>query len=203
MPKLQEAIRWRLIWKLIVDWIEESTFLPRDHIIKGRQNANHPIYPAATFNLISGPHRRGIDDAQVDSSVGTGAAEKVRTQYQGPRPFTVSILMEVGPEDDANSNPDCDANALMTAALADLRSITRREQTNRFGLALVRTNPVLDISEVLNGEFVSRASMDVEFSTQSVFVDPIDRDFIENLSAIATYEQDGLADIVIPVVTSN
>lgn len=201
MAKLQEAIRWRLIFKLIVDWLEASTLMPRDHIIRGRQNVNHPLYPSATFRVFSGPRMLGMDDAQVDTTVGTAPNQKVRTRYQGPRPFMVSVIIEVGPED--GDNPDCDANALMTAALAELRTITRRDVMNAFGLALIRPNPVIDLSEVLNGEFVSRAQLDVEFSTQSVFTEPKDFDFVENVSGEITAQQEGLPDITEPFATSN
>ena len=199
MAKLQEAIRWRLIFKLITDWLEASTLLPRAHIIKSRQNANHPLYPSATINLLSGPTMIGMDDAQVDTTEGgVGTETGVRTTYQGPRLFTISILIEVGPDNDDNSNPDCDANALMTAALANLRSITIRDLFNSFGLAVVRANPVIDVSEVLNGEFVSRASMDVEFSSQSVFTEPDAFSFMEKVTGTITAQQDGLPDITEP-----
>ncbi len=199
MAQLQRVIRWRLIYKLIVDWLEASTLLPRDHIIKGRQNALHPVYPSATFNLLSGPTRIGMDDAQVDTTEGgVGTETGVRTTYQGPRLFTVSVLIEIGPDDDDNSNPDCDAIALMTAAQAALRTITIRDLFNSFGLALVRTGPVLDLSEELNGEFVSRASMDVDFSTESVFTEPNAFSFVDKVTGTITAEQPGLPDITEP-----
>lgn len=203
MAKLQEAIRWRLITKLLVDWLEASTLLPRDHIIKGRQNANHPLYPSATFNFLSGPTRIGLDDAQVDTTLGTAPNEMVSTTYQGPRLFTASVLIEVGPDGDDNADPDCNAVALMTAAQSELRSITRREAFNSFGLALVRTGPVTDISEMLNGEFVSRASMDVELSTQSVFTEPETFYPLETVAGTATIQQPGQSDITETFDTSS
>jgi hypothetical protein len=201
MAAVQKVIQWRLIYKLIVDWLEASTGLERSHIIKGRQNANHPVYPAATFTLLNGPTMIGQDDARVVTTTGTGAAERAITRYQGPRKFTLSIMIEVGPDGDDNSDPDCDAVALMSAALAYLHTDAARDPFNSFGLALVRANPVIDLSEVLNGEFVSRAAMDVDFATNSVFEsDP--EQFVDNLTATATYSQPGLPDIVEPFSTS-
>ena len=142
-------------------------------------------------------------DAQVDSTdLARPEGEEVRTQYQGSRLFTVQVQIQVGSgENDDNGNPECNARALITVADADLGSVGRREAFNPFGLALVRINPIVNLSGVENGEWVDRRSMDVEFSTQSVYVE--DFGYVENISGTKTIQQPGLPDIVEPFATNN
>ncbi len=199
MTKLQTSIDWRLFYKLLTDWLQESTLIPRDHIVRGRQNVNHPKYPSITFRKLSSV-QLGEGPAQIDKLVGDPGSEKVETTYHRSVRFVVSLLFEVGPividgkttHDEAD--PDCDADALATAAQQDLGTIHRREAFNCFGLALVRALPVLDISETRNGEFISRTSMDVEMAARSDYVAPELFDIIRSAQGTATIKQPGLAD---------
>lgn len=164
---LQIPIDWRTIENALHTWFSSTTGL---ETIWSNQDAPQPEYPYATLNIVAGPTRVSPHDESrtlsEDLSGVTNVGQEIELGFMSPRMFTVGCQIHVGPP--ADSDPDCDARAFMSSAEAQLNLPSIQAGFKAANIAFVRTNNVNTLDLVVNGEFISRVTMDVEFATTSL-----------------------------------
>lgn len=165
MPKLvPPPVDWRLIEDTLQAWFAKSTSLPE--VVWANQKLAQPAYPYGTLNIIAGPTRLApSDEFRYVAEDLTETGEELEFVLTGTRQFTVSCQINVGP--DGYNDPDCNGRALMGSAEASLELALHREAFRTANMAMVRVGPMQDLSLEVNGEWISRVQMDVEFATTS------------------------------------
>lgn len=200
----QKVIEWARIEDAIWDWVHDSSGLSEDSVIWGEQDTNQPIYPYASIQRLGGTSRVGGSDARVQNTdLNRSVGQEVEIRTQGPRTFTLSIKVHVGPVDDDGDDivvdPENHAQAIMSSIEAQLEVESTRAGFNAIGLAMIQANPVLNISAEMNGQWVSRMQMDVEFMVQSCVTERLG--YIDRATGTGTVTDPGNTDVTVPLDT--
>lgn len=87
-------------------------------------------------------------------------------QIVGQREFGLSVQIHVGPPD--NVNPDCDAEAIIHAALSELSSPVQIQRFADAGLALRDRSPPQPIDATVGATWISRQLLELRFGIVSV-----------------------------------
>lgn len=166
-PRLQ-PIDWTIIKDAIFDLIVARLGLDESRVIWENQNIPQPDYPYVSMLKIAGPTSEidGRAERRVSTDLSLVGEEAGLLTYK-PVVFTISFSAHVDEESGAN-DPHCDAEFFMSKlqAVLDLQSV--HDTLKQSGFAVVRDAGVLPTSLVINGVWLSRATLDVIFRTASV-----------------------------------
>lgn len=147
-------IDWVTIENVLAQWVYDVMGLRAK---MGQQDIAERKMPYITMDRLNGP----IGDRDFHTQ--TVVENMLTVISEGPREFTITFKASTKRDEDANS----DAVALLTRLGSSHYMVATQELMQENAIALVQVNGVLDISLVINGEWISRASMDVRFRTGS------------------------------------
>lgn len=196
MP-VTEPISWPTLRGTIFDWFSGATGLEG---IWSDQDQPQPPYPYFSLNVMSGPTRIGGRDDVINTTLGSGAAAQSQLTHQGPRHFVVGCQIHVSQKMDQfgtrqEPTADCNARSLMGSAEFDLELQATKKAFKACALAFIRiVGDPLSLDLPIDGEFVTRVQMDVEFAT-TARVQEFET-FIENATITGTITPPGGAPIV-------
>lgn len=165
---MTEPVDWAVIDDALFDWIIGALGLENDQCLWAKQNAPQPRYPYVTLDHPGFADEPGtLDETRTSTDLGQPAGEEIELLTTGPREFTLTVTAHVddrtGGAHDANAN----AEALLSKAHSSLGKQSVLDALAAAGIALIERMAVLDTSVVVNGEWVSQASMDVRLRVTS------------------------------------
>lgn len=175
----RQPIDWEIVESALYDWLNQSLELD-DHIIFSDQNVPQPEYPYATLKRISEIEEGGDSEVRyrtldIDGNEVVDPADAYKNQaiFYESILLTFSVQFYVDARSGAN-DPISNAMALASKAKRALSLNSIQEILTAGGLSVVNEGTINDTSVVVNGEWVSRASMDVVFRTASVMTEEVD-----------------------------
>lgn len=159
----QVPIDRQVVEDAIFDWFTGRTGLTT---IWTDQKKTQPPYPYATLKIIAGPIKEGgADETRATTDLTQPAGQEVQLHVTGPRVFTLSCQAFVG--DPAGSTPAADALHFMSLAQSSLGLQSVLDALDAAGVAVVSEGEVTDLSEFINDDAISRASLDPRFRVSS------------------------------------
>jgi hypothetical protein len=157
-----QPIDWATIEGALYDWLVSAVV---ENAIWEDQNVPQPDYPYASMKVIAGPVKEaGKDELRSSTLTGQPAGEEVELLSTSPVVMTLSISFHADPAAGA-LEPATRARSLAMKAQASLGKLSVIRMLDDAGLAIVREEGVTDTSLVINGEWLSRATLDVRFRT--------------------------------------
>jgi len=163
------SLGWAEVECAIVEWAQGKLEFEENQFIWRNQNLPQPDYPYVELHrdsLIS----IGVDETRETTDLSQPPGQEIALTTFGVREFTLTVNCYVD-EANGSNDPDCDAMALMSMLQTSLAQISVMEAFCLAGLSIVEELAVVDLSQVVNGVFVSRASMDVRFRTTLCLVE--------------------------------
>lgn len=164
-PALQ-PIDWATIEQALWNWASTVTGVPTSRIIWENQKIAQPAYPYVSLHkspvLISG----GKPELRYETDLGQPQGEEIEFTATSQCEFTLSasVYMDAAA---GGGNPTTGAFKLASKLQASLGLKTIQESLSTAGLAIIQSLPVLDLSEVVNAEFLDRAVFEVRLRVAS------------------------------------
>jgi len=176
-----QPIDWGKIDCAIFDWLDVLLKMDR-RIIDEKLGEAQPSYPYLSLLRSSEIDVGGVDENRqrtldVDGKIlgeditAGPAFENESITYQ-PVNFTLSIQAHVDLDNGAR-DPNTDAFAMLSKAKRSIGQQSVVDQLSVGGLSVVDTLEVVNLNEVVNGKWISRAGLDVVFSTASVMSEKV------------------------------
>ena len=160
------GIVWRDIECTLIEWAAPILDLDECRFIWENQNIPQPAYPYLTFRRDSLIRSGGADEQRTSTDLSQPEGEEVAIETVGIREFTLTVKALVD-EETGSTDPDCDAVALLTQLQNSLSQQSVLDALCLGGLSVVQELAVVDLSQVVNGRFISRAALDIRFRTAS------------------------------------
>ncbi len=161
-------------------WFSDATGLVT---VWREQSTPQPKLPFGSLLITTGPEPVAPQwEWRYDTDLGRPAGSEVRVTSGVPCQFTVSCQTYVGQPD--GKNPQVNARYYINRALGDLQKFSVLTDLHAAGVGLVRTGGILNISEVIEDAYVSRANTDVTFGATLSIEEYIG--YIEKIHAIST-----------------
>jgi len=164
-------IDWAAIECALFDWVNLSfdgstndVSLDTGQIVWKDQNIPQPVYPYIALKKNSVIRVGGKDEIRTSTDLTKPQGQEIALTTNGVREFTLGIEAFVDEQAGANK-PNCDAMYMLSILQGSLSQQTTQETFCLAGLSVIEELAVVDLSEVVNGRFISRASMDVRFRT--------------------------------------
>ena len=160
------SIDWKTIECAIIDWASGklSQLDAKTQFQWADQNIPQPPYPYLTFRRDSVLRTSAKDEVRDSTDLTRPKGEEIALETVGVREFTLTINCFV--DEEAGSNdPNCDAIALLTLLQVSLSQNSAQEIFCLAGLAVIEELAVVNLSQVVNADFKSRAAMDIRFRT--------------------------------------
>ena len=160
------SIDWKAIEQAIVrDWAA-SRFptLDKVHFQWADQDLAQPPYPYLSFRRDSIVRTGAKDEVRTSTDLSQPQGQEIALETTGIREFTLTINAFVDEEAGAN-DPNCDALFMLTLLQISLSQLSSQEIFCLAGLSVIEELAIVNLSQVVNGVFVSRAAMDVRFRT--------------------------------------
>lgn len=133
-----------------------------------QQNVTEKRYPEITLARLNGPiGAGGYNDFQT-VTIDTVTKERVTTS-EGHREFTLTVKAATPRDYDTER----DAVSLLSTLGSSIKLDSVHDLFEANAMAAVQVYGVVDISQVVNGEWISRASMDVRFRVASQIVERV------------------------------
>ena len=160
---LRNAIPWNLIQNGLYDWVHGNTGLPT---IFGRQPGNvlQPQRAFATIDLTGGPISLGRDGLGMQNNIGAtpgpAVGKEVSSVLFGLRGLSVSVNVF----SDSRKFAD-NAMSYVAALQASLSLEATIAQLYSSGLASRSFGEIINLSELQESIWVSRANLDINFTT--------------------------------------
>lgn len=183
---------WDTIDDALYDWLNVALAMD-NRIIWEQLNEPQPAYPYLSLLRSTGIDEGGADEERTetvdanDEPIPAGdtvtVAVRNRTINYQPVTFTFTIQAHVDLDEGARS-ASTNAVALLSKAKRSLGKQTVIDVLQVARLAVVEKLNVLDTSVKVNGEWISRASLDVIFRTSSATSEFVD--FIEQVQLVST-----------------
>lgn len=159
---LPSPIDWTTVENTLFTWVKNVLGLS---VYVGQQNVPERPMPYITMDRLNGP----VGDRYFQQSTYNQSTNDLTVITEGPREFTVTFKASVS----RNASANDDAVALLNRLSDSHAMIATQALMEANAIALVQCNPTLDISLVVNGEYISRASLDVRFRTGSRVVERV------------------------------
>ncbi len=157
-PELESGRRgpvwWSRVEQAIHDWILRALDLEDGHVVFEQQGVTRPGYPFVSLLRTAVTTEGGVDETRHQYDPDDDELE-IRTL--NTRAFTLQIRTHA----DRDCGPDDDAMAMAERLRASLYTEDTCARLERAGLAVIRDEPIQDISEDINSGWVSRANLDV------------------------------------------
>lgn len=157
------SLDWKLIECAFHEWIDEKVpALGLDHIIWADQNLPQPGYPYVTLKRDAITKVNGTDETRFTTDLAQPAGQEIGLETVGVREFTLSVNAFVD-EKTGSNDPNCDAMAILGLLQVSLGQLSIKEKLCLAGMSVIEELSVVDLSQVVNDEMISRAAMDVRF----------------------------------------
>lgn len=177
-----QPVDWTTVDDAIFYWATQKLSLEG---IWENQNAPQPAYPYLSLLRQGEVDEGGIDETRQRSLDVNGvpavdpedAYENEEILYQSIQ-FAVTIQAHVD-FDAGATDPSCDAKRLLGILKRSLYQTSTIRHFKTAGLSIIAPQDVQDLSLVINGDWVSRAALDVTFRTASVMTERVG--FIEQV----------------------
>ena len=154
-------INWQEIECAIIDWAEgKFSDLDRTQFFFEDQNLSQPPYPYLTFKRDSLVRVSGKDEIRVSTDLTQPAGKEIALETIGIREFTLTVNAWVDDES-GGQDPNCNAMFMMSVLQLSLSQLSTQEIFCLAGISVVEELAVVNLSQVVNTAFVSRAAMDV------------------------------------------
>ena len=155
------SIEWKPIDDALFDWVlRVFPTLGRPSVQWENQNLPQPAYPYVTFKKGSLVGNGSKDESRETTDLTAPAGEEVSIETVSVREFTLSVSAYVD-ESSGSKDPDCDAFWMMTRLQVSLSQLSTSEAFELVGISIVEDLGVDDLSQTQNGQFFSKANMDV------------------------------------------
>jgi hypothetical protein len=163
-----QPVDWETIDSGLYDWLVELLGVT---VIWANQNVPQPDYPYLTLHRNSMVILGGVPEKRYTTDLGQPAGKEIEIEATSMLEFTLGIQAFVDAGAGAN-DPMCNAVALLNKARASLGMLSwQRTFQDTLGLAIVEPLAVIDVSEVVNDEWISRAALDIRLRTRSVMTE--------------------------------
>lgn len=198
-PEDLQPVNWKVVDDAIYDWLNEQLGM-RDRIVW--ENLNEPSpdrYPYLSLLRSSIVSAGGVEeiwrtiDLDEEQTMDPGTQESVINEHivRDQASFTLSISAYVDRDSDMH-DPMRNAIALLSKAKMSLGLNTVRDTLSLAGLSIIDDLTVTDTSIVINGDFVSRATLDIIFGVESSMTERIG--FLDKVEVIS--EDYGVDELV-------
>lgn len=168
---LLQPIDWTTIEAALHGWVIATLGLGDESVIWSDQNIAQPAYPYISMkrgNIVEGG---GLtDELRTFTDLTQALGEEIEMLTVGPREFTLNIQAHVDECNGAN-DPNLNSVKLLSKLQASLAQLSVCSLLSTAGMAVIERLGVQDISLVLNGQFINRASFDVRIRTTSVMTE--------------------------------
>lgn len=159
---------WSNVEAALVRWIERVLEFDDGKVIWERQGVPQPRYPYASLLRTAVTTEGGSDESRSTDAGGTYI-----TQYRNNRAFTLTVQCHT----DRDCGPDDDAMALAERLRSSLyQSPPELEEAC---IAVVRDEPIQDVSTVLNADWISRSALDIRFRVTAL--EEVESTYIETV----------------------
>lgn len=175
----KQPVDWAAVDEAIYKWATGKLGL---EALWENQNATQPPYPYLSLLRENETDEGGIDELRVrtiadDETVMEPGSVKTPKEneeivYQ-PIQFRLSVRAHVD-FDSGGNDPSCDAKQLLGKLKRTLRQSSTIQTFNDAGLSVVGAEAIPDVSLLINGEWISRAPLDVIFRTASVMTERVE-----------------------------
>lgn len=174
------VINWTVFQKHIQNWVVSSAGLAADAVRWGGQKFSRPsAYPYMSL-AISGVEQKHLMVKRTYVSSLTPGADRIDNQYGGSAKVTVTL--QAFSLDDM---PATTGRRYLDDALAYLWEDVTRESFSRANIAHIRTNGYVNLSGEIEGTWISRWAVDVEFYV-AMALTKTTPDFIDSLVVTGT-----------------
>jgi hypothetical protein len=151
--------------RALYEWLTKSIdsadpIVPR--AIFAKQNIHQPDYPYAAISYGTFRKEGGSDDVIVSEDLTQPAGEEIETRHARPHLVNVSIGFYVDADTLAAKGPNFSAMAYAMSASASLGLAAVLQHFRDASIAVVRELSVVDVSGVVGGNWLGRASLDVQ-----------------------------------------
>ncbi len=167
MTSFIQPIDWKDIETAIHRMVTDELGYEDSNVIWERANVPQPSYPyVSLFRLVGPTKEAGKDEirSQFDSTQPQG--KQIEMLSTGPRAFTLSISSHVDEESGAN-DPNCNAMFVCSKLQSALGKTSVLDQLAAVEVSVIEELAVTDTSLVVNGKWLSRATLDVRLRTVS------------------------------------
>ena len=170
-----QPVEWEPIDDACYDWLNDVLGMA-DNIIWEQRNTPQPGYPY--LSLLRNPEtdEGGLDERRDrtiadDGSIMEQGSPKTPVEneeliYQ-PIRWTLTVTAHVSFKE-GSTDPACDAMALLGKAKRSLGLTATVDRLRVVGISIIEPIGPTNTSVVVNGEWVSKATLDVAFRTASV-----------------------------------
>ncbi len=164
-----QPIDYRKIKVAIARWVKEELGIEP---LWERQNAPQLEYPYVSLFILSSvgeggdPEDRRFFDTESED-------QKIEIQYYEPTRIVLNIQAHVDVENGAN-DPAQNAFARCSFLQMGLAKQSVIDRLDESGLSIVDDGSVVDLSEEVNGSYLSRATLDITMRTAAVLTERID-----------------------------
>ena len=167
-----EPIDWETVEAAVYQWLTEISSIV-DNVIWEDQNVPQPNYPYASVKFTAQAKEGGRDEIRTDTDLITRAAgEEIRMINTGPVGLTLPVSFHHDPNTLTNASPVGEtAMALAMKAQSSLGMQTVLDHFGRANVAIVRERGIQDTSVFVNGEWLSRATLDVAVRTHTTMTE--------------------------------
>ncbi len=168
--ELLQPIDWVTTDGTLQNWIVDKLDFDVTRVIWADQNLAQPPYPYISMRRGPIVEGGGFDETRTSTDLTQSSGEEIEILTTSPREFTLNLQAHV---DEANGANDANCNAVkfLTKLQSSLDQISVHSALEQAGLAVIERLGVNDISLVLNGQFINRASFDIRFRTTSVMTE--------------------------------
>lgn len=165
-----QPIDWETVENAVYDWLtgnitgSELEIVPE--AIWANQNAPQPAYPFCSMSIVSMIQEGGRDESRATTDLARDAGEEVELLTVNQIQFTLSLSFHTDPKSGGTS-PQGRARALAQKARSSLAMRAVLDFLAAAGIAVVAEEGVTDTSVVVNGAWLSRATLDVRMRVVS------------------------------------
>jgi hypothetical protein len=163
LAKDLQPIDWLPIEDVIYGWLtgavpELGTIV--EHAVWEDQNVPQPPYPYASMKITAYAKEGGLDENRVSELIGAPAGKEIEFLSLNTIAMTLSLSFHVDRSAGANI-PGSRGMSLAAKAQASLGMQVVQDYLRTAGIAIIQELGINDTSLVINGEWLSRATMDV------------------------------------------
>jgi hypothetical protein len=163
----KQPIDWKKVDDAIYDWIGGKLGYT---VIWENQNVEQPAYPYVSLLRTSLAEEGGPKETRHSFISGQPAGQEIQLLTYEPVKFTLAVSVHVDRAQGAN-DPSSNAMDIASKIRGSLGQESTIEQLLAEGLSVVGEEGIQDTSVVVNGVWISRATMDVIFRTASVMTE--------------------------------
>jgi hypothetical protein len=160
-----EPLDWQTVDRALKDWLEGAIPTLRG-VIWAKQGAPQPGYPYGVLDRSGTIEEGTLDETRTSTDLNKPLQQEIELLTTGPREFVLSIAVLTGVCQGGFAS-NAKAVDLLTSAQSSLGKRSVLDALAVAGIAIIERLQVLDTSAVINGQWVSQASMDVRLRVTS------------------------------------